>query len=619
MQSEELDRLLAVATEAAVSAGRRIRAEFHRRGGPRGERDKAPIDARCERELRAKLAAALDGARILGEELGSTGPRDARALWIVDPHDGTSAFLRGWRGSSVSIALVEDGAPVLGVVFAPCAPDDDGDLFTWREGGALYRNGARVRRAPLPRALTPDVLIAVSQDADRAPEANERCLRPARFRAVASIAYRLALCAAGEVDGAVSIAGVTWWDVAAGHALLRAVGGELVDERGAPIRYEGEPRTFDAFGAQIELASALAKAPFELVRAHREPSSLEREYSRAWPSAGRALRDADALSRAHGCWLGQLCGDSLGSLVEFLDAAAIAEKHPGGVRMLADGGTWRTLAGQPTDDSEMALMLARTLVQREQYEREAVFAAYRAWMNSGPFDIGHTTRSALEGSLNESSQANGSLMRAAPLALWDLALSDDARDAMSRTDASLTHPHRNCRDATAVFTHALAAAIREGLDREEVYERALRWARDRCEGSDVHEWLLRAQRSAPEDFMRHQGWVAIALQNAFYRLLHSESFEAGVIETVACGGDTDTNAAIAGALLGGVYGREAVPSAWRRAIMGCRPIAGGYGVHRPRPSPFWPTDALELAERLALGPSMVERHALADVGRPSAG
>ena len=68
------------------------------------------------------------------------------------------------------------------------------------------------------------------------------------------------------------------------------------------------------------------------------------------------------ISRAQGCFLGQLAGDALGSLVEFQTPEQIRQKYPDGVRELVDGGTWNTIAVQPTDDSEMALILARLLV-----------------------------------------------------------------------------------------------------------------------------------------------------------------------------------------------------------------------------------------------------------------
>jgi ADP-ribosylglycohydrolase len=74
------------------------------------------------------------------------------------------------------------------------------------------------------------------------------------------------------------------------------------------------------------------------------------------------------LSRAQGCLLGQLAGDALGSLVEFQPPEEIRRSYPDGVRELADGGTWNTIAGQPTDDSEMALLLARMLTGRGAHD-----------------------------------------------------------------------------------------------------------------------------------------------------------------------------------------------------------------------------------------------------------
>lgn len=68
--------------------------------------------------------------------------------------------------------------------------------------------------------------------------------------------------------------------------------------------------------------------------------------------------------------------------------------------------------------------------------------------------------------------------------------------------------------------------------------------------------------------------------------------------TVMHGGDTDTNAAIAGALLGAVHGLKSIPSQWKESVLACRPIKGTPGVYQPRPQQFWPTDALELAESL---------------------
>lgn len=73
------------------------------------------------------------------------------------------------------------------------------------------------------------------------------------------------------------------------------------------------------------------------------------------------------------------------------------------------------------------------------------------------------------------------------------------------------------------------------------------------------------------------------------------------MDTVMRGGDTDTNAAICGALLGAVHGRNALPKQWIDTLLGCRPEAGRPGVRHPRPEILWPADALQLAARLVDG------------------
>ena len=94
------------------------------------------------------------------------------------------------------------------------------------------------------------------------------------------------------------------------------------------------------------------------------------------------------------------------------------------------------------------------------------------------------------------------------------------------------------------------------------------------------------------------GWVLIAFQNALFQMLHAPNLEEGVVNTVMQGGDTDTNAAICGALLGAVYGRNAIPTQWKHAVLNCEPDKGDPRVKQPRPQCFWPIDALELARKL---------------------
>ena len=85
---------------------------------------------------------------------------------------------------------------------------------------------------------------------------------------------------------------------------------------------------------------------------------------------------------------------------------------------MEDGGYWGTIAGQPTDDSELALMLARTVVRDGGMTQERVRRSYWGWLESGPFDVGITTEVGLTELPNVESQANGALMRVSPLGIF---------------------------------------------------------------------------------------------------------------------------------------------------------------------------------------------------------
>ncbi len=612
--------VLDVAVAAARDAGDLLRRDFLKPGGPSGQRSHAEADETAERLIRRHLMAATPDWGYRGEETapgGRLGP-EGHHLWLVDPNDGTATYLRGVRGSAVSIALLRDGLPVLGVVYAFAAPDNRGDLFAWAEGcGPPRRNGLPVHRRAWATALAPETVILVSQGADHSSRENALCVAPGRYRAAASIAYRLALAAAGDGEVAVSLHGPGGWDYAAGHALLLGAGGVLLDQDGRPGTYspDGSSQTRWCFGGAPELAGVLATRPWQRVLSHAAQAG--EPYDLCRPVRGESVADGGLLERAQGCLLGQLAGDALGSMVEFASAREIAARHPGGLRLIGPSPVWHTLAGQPTDDSELALVLARTLLRDRAFDDEHVAAAYAYWRDSGPFDVGGTIGTATGAMVraqsrgealataarlaaNAASQSNGALMRQSPLAIWGHALDAAALDGIVRADTTLTHPNRACQDASAAFIVALAAVIRDGLDARAAHALARQWDREHGASPEVTAALEAAATTAP-DYEHQQGYVVIALQNAFYQALHAPSFEEGVVATVMGGGDTDTNGAIAGALLGALHGARSIPPRWREALLTCRPLHGLSGVARPRPRAFWPVDAPCLAERLAAG------------------
>lgn len=304
------------------------------------------------------------------------------------------------------------------------------------------------------------------------------------------------------------------------------------------------------------------------------------------------------IDRAVGCWLGQLCGDSLGSLVEFRSAERIASEYPEGVHELADGGVWNLLAGQPTDDSEMALMLARTLLREGTYDVGQVLKAYKYWLDSEPFDCGSTCSSGIRGVRIHSSQANGAMMRVSPIGIFGAKLGLDTVQLWAQKDAELTHPNPVCVHSNILYAMAIAQAIITGCSAEQLYLDVLQWCEELKVEKSVRLAVTKASECPPDDYLHQQGWVLIAFQNALWQLLHASSFASAVSDTVGRGGDTDTNGAICGALLGAVHGRAAVPSRWVDKIVNCRPELGQPGVRQPRPSVFWPNDAIELATAL---------------------
>ena len=105
------------------------------------------------------------------------------------------------------------------------------------------------------------------------------------------------------------------------------------------------------------------------------------------------------------------------------------------------------------------------------------------------------------------------------------------------------------------------------------------------------------------------GSVLIALQNAFCRLRRGEKVEAALVATVGKGGDTDTNGAIVGALLGAADGLCTIPRRWTMPVQACRPHRA-LGAGRPRPMRYWPDDLAALAEAL-LVPRPAARESLA--------
>ncbi|MDD0999438.1 inositol monophosphatase [Pseudomonas sp. TNT2022 ID1044] len=268
MQNPNLEQLLTQTIEVVIRAGQLLIAEWARVDGPRGQGDKAAVDEEIEQYLRQHLLK-LFPCDFWGEETGhclSGHPW----CWVVDPNDGTADFLKGLKGSALSIGLLHKQLPVLGVVYAPVTIEGKPDCIAWADGMAkVIRNGQPIEPQLSTKTLSRHEFVMVSDAAINSPELNSELCQPSTFVAMPSIAYRLAKVAAGEGVCGVSLYPISAHDVVAGHALLRGAGGVLFDERGEVITYvtEANMQTVSqrCFGGSVAACRVLLAREWDLI------------------------------------------------------------------------------------------------------------------------------------------------------------------------------------------------------------------------------------------------------------------------------------------------------------------------------------------------------------------
>lgn len=232
-----LEEVTAIAGEAAALALASWRGDFE-------TWEKAPGNPVCEidlsvnRLLHRRLTALLPEAGWLSEESADDAARLARRrVWIVDPIDGTRDYIRGRDGWAVSVALIEDGQPVLGVLDAPVRRQ----RWTAAVGQGARRNGERL-------AVSPRVDFAGSRTpVDALPKADRDLLMVAKPN---SIALRMAMVASGEADFLATLRWGNEWDVAASILIAREAGATVTDAIGRKLRFnQARPQFFGVMAA----------------------------------------------------------------------------------------------------------------------------------------------------------------------------------------------------------------------------------------------------------------------------------------------------------------------------------------------------------------------------------
>lgn len=282
-----------------------------------------------------------------------------------------------------------------------------------------------------------------------------------------------------------------------------------------------------------------------------------------WPK----LDPATARDRALGCFLGLAVGDAVGAPVEFKPRDSFPP-----LTDMVGGGPFALEPGEWTDDTTMALCLAETLLATGGVDQTDFMTRMQGWLERGEntvpgrcFDIGNTTRAAIEqfiatgsgasGQTAPGSAGNASLVRLAPLAIF-ASHDGSGAEAMALRQSRATHAFIEVLDCCKLFTAMLLDAL-DGAD-EEAATRPRRMALSaKPLFINAGEW-----RSKTRDQISSSGYVVNTLEAALWSVWQSEGFGDAVLTAANLGDDSDSVAAVAGQLAGALYGASAIPPEW---------------------------------------------------------
>lgn len=217
--------------------------------------DKGPVttaDLKSNEILRQQLMGAFPDDGWLSEETAEDHSRLERSrVWIVDPIDGTKEFVQDIPEYCISVALVEDGQPVVGVVFSPASDD----LFVAVAGVGAWHNDQPIQADRKGREGKPLLAVSRSEVGKGKWQAFES---QAELRPAGSAAFKLCLVASGQVDGTMTLAPRNEWDIAAGVLIVAEAGGSASDRAAAPLAFnQADPLKNGIAAAGMDTKSAV--------------------------------------------------------------------------------------------------------------------------------------------------------------------------------------------------------------------------------------------------------------------------------------------------------------------------------------------------------------------------
>jgi len=263
-----------------------------------------------------------------------------------------------------------------------------------------------------------------------------------------------------------------------------------------------------------------------------------------------------------GTLLGAAVGDALGGPVKFMTAQEIANRY-GTVREMIGGGPYNWMPGEYTDDTQMMLCIAESLIAKQRCFPIDIARRFMVWYKSNPKDIGNTTKEALNRLCKSRSlrycgvkdkPTNGSIMRCAPLSLafWH---NEEALIEASMKVSAITHSHVEA-EMSCVFINVMIAGLLMGANKKTAYAHAVKKI-GQFDQSFVKKYIGSSYSPEPS-----KGLAVDTLLLATGIFMAEKSFEEAVVKAVNLGGDADTIGAVTGALAGAYFGRPGIPRRW---------------------------------------------------------
>jgi myo-inositol-1(or 4)-monophosphatase len=243
--TDSLDRAsdLELARAAILAAGEVVLAYFQSDLEVRFKSADQPVtvaDLAADRILRERLVGARPDYGWLSEESAASPDRlQRRRLWVVDPIDGTNSFVEGIPEFVISVGLVEDESPVLGILLNPIT----GELYHALRGGGAFRNDSPITVAPRPPAGERPRLVASRWEAGLGEFNGLRAEWDIQL--LGSTAYRMARVAEGAAHAFFSRSQKNEWDVCAATLLVHEAGGCVTQSSGSPLRFNQPVPSFD--------------------------------------------------------------------------------------------------------------------------------------------------------------------------------------------------------------------------------------------------------------------------------------------------------------------------------------------------------------------------------------